>query len=573
MKLANRLCLCGLGLASGLCHAQSAPLPVDAGALQHQIEQGLAPHTRAADPKAAPSVAAPTAPLNTEATVVVRQFRFDGNHALRDDQLNDALLRFLNTPLGFNQLNEASNAVAAAYRAAGWIANVTLAPQEIADGVVQMHVVEAVFGDVRIDAPQDLRVPPQWLQEVARASLPHGEALRADKVDQALLLTHDVPGVVVSGTLAQGQAEGSTDLILLADNSPLLSGTLSADNQGGLSTGAERGSAQLVFNSLGGFADMLVVDHMESLGTSYLRWDYSVPAGYLGTRAGVQSSSLNYKLVGQFSALQASGNSGGWGVYGNTPLLRSANDNVSLNLSYDEKHFKNSALSNSAPALVSDYTLSVWRATLNRTWYDEHWGYALNSWTFTASTGQVNLGTSPNQADDAQFAQTAGEFTKFNLGWSRQQFLSESLTLAATLAGQTASRNLDSSEKLFLGGPTGVRAYPVNEVGGSVGQTLSLELRQRLNENWTLSGFGDYGQVYVYANNQKSGGGLLTTQNLIELSGHGLSLAWQGHNGVRAAATWAHRSGTNPVANATTGADADGSHEMERYWFTVAVSF
>jgi hemolysin activation/secretion protein len=312
---------------------------------------------------------------------------------------------------------------------------------------------------------------------------------------------------------------------------------------------------------------------MESQGSSYLRWDYSVPAGYLGTRAGVQTSNMTYKLVGDFSALQASGNSGGWGAYSTTPLLRSINDNLLLNLSYDEKSFKNFALSNSAPALVSDYTLSVWRATLNRSWYDEIWGYALNNWTITASTGQVNLGGSPNQADDAQFAHTAGEFNKFNLSWSRQQFLSERMTLAATLTGQAASRNLDSSEKMYLGGPTGVRAYPVNEVGGSVGQTLNLELRERLDENWTISGFYDYGQVYVYANNQKADGGILTTQNQVALEGLGLSLVWQNNNGLRASVTWSHRNGSNPAANSLTGADSDGTHEMDRYWFTLAVMF
>jgi hemolysin activation/secretion protein len=40
-----------------------------------------------------------------------------------------------------------------------------------------------------------------------------------------------------------------------------------------------------------------------------------------------------------------------------------------------------------------------------------------------------------------------------------------------------SSRNLDTSEKMYLGGPHSVRAYPVEEAGSDEGQTLSLEAR------------------------------------------------------------------------------------------------
>ena len=49
----------------------------------------------------------------------------------------------------------------------------------------------------------------------------------------------------------------------------------------------------------------------------------------------------------------------------------------------------------------------------------------------------------------------------------------------ATLAfsGQLSYQNLDPSEQFYLGGPAGVRAYPVSSNGGSTGQLLTTELR------------------------------------------------------------------------------------------------
>ena len=50
----------------------------------------------------------------------------------------------------------------------------------------------------------------------------------------------------------------------------------------------------------------------------------------------------------------------------------------------------------------------------------------------------------------------------------------------ASFSGQMAGGNLDPSEKFYLGGSTGVRAYPSGEAGGSTGQLISLELRRQL---------------------------------------------------------------------------------------------
>jgi hemolysin activation/secretion protein len=177
---------------------------------------------------------------------------------------------------------------------------------------------------------------------------------------------------------------------------------------------------------------------------------------------------------------------------------------------------------------------------------------------------------SPNQASDAATTQSAGSFAKLRFALSRQQALTADLSLYGLLTGQIANKNLDSSERFYLGGPSGVRAYPVNEGGGSEGTMLNLEMRYRLMPNLVLTGFYDWGSVTVNKLNNFSGAPAL---NRFELEGAGLALAWTAPAGLTLKATYAHRLGSNPNRNATTGTDQDGSLIKDRVWLTATLPF
>jgi hemolysin activation/secretion protein len=69
--------------------------------------------------------------------------------------------------------------------------------------------------------------------------------------------------------------------------------------------------------------------------------------------------------------------------------------------------------------------------------------------------------------------------------------------------GQVAFKNLDSSQKFILGGPTGVRAYPVGEAPGDEGHAFTLESRFDIPfmPSWAatqLVGFLDAGWVKLH---------------------------------------------------------------------------
>ena len=178
-------------------------------------------------------------------------------------------------------------------------------------------------------------------------------------------------------------------------------------------------------------------------------------------------------------------------------------------------------------------------------------------------------------ATAASFAVTFGDkntesqYTKLNLNLSRLQSVTDSLSVYASVSAQSTNKNLDSSEKMYLGGATGVRAYPASEAGGSEGNTLTLELRQRLSHNMTLAGFYDYGRINVNHDNNVTSP---ANPNGYDLQGYGMSLAWQASSSIDIKATLAQRVGNNPAAQAN-GTDGDGTKKATRLWLSTGIAF
>ena len=549
-----------VGMSSA--YAQTAP---DAGALRQQIERQM--------PQALPGETKPLTALPPEykpapgLAVTVKQFRFAGNTLLTADQLAPALASFLDRPLDFAGLQQAAAAVSEAYRAAGWLVRVYLPRQDITDGVVALQIVEGVFGKVHISEPLALRFSAELAQAHIAAAQPAGKALSAAALDRALLLLDDLPGVAVSGNLAPGAGEAETDLVLKMADEPLFSGEGGIDNTSARSTGEQRLTVNAFLSSPLKMGDQLAANLIHSEGSDYARLAYSLPVGYDGLRLGVNASRLDYKVITpEFAAANINGNSSSSGLDAQYPLVRSRTHNLYLSAAFDNKAFDNNANN----ATTTRYGVRNATLGLMGNLFDKWGGGGANLASLNLTAGDVDLDGSPNQAADATTTQTQGSFTKLRYALSRQQALTADWSLYALLTGQFANKNLDSSEKFFLGGANGVRAYPSSEGGGSEGTMLNLELRWRAMSNLVLTGFYDWGSVTINKNNSFGGSPAL---NRFELDGLGLSLTWTGPKGLNLKGTYAHRLGNNPNPDATTGNDQDGTLMHDRFWLTASLPF
>jgi hemolysin activation/secretion protein len=542
----SALVCCGIFL-SALGMPAAGQMAPDAGALQQQIERQrpqnvpgvTSPEKLAAPP---PTVSAP-GPL-----VKVSQFRFAGNTLINAEQLSEVVASFLNQPLDFKQLQSAAATVASAYRDAGWVVRAYLPQQDIQDGVVAIQIIEAVFGKVQHEGAPARRISTGQVDRIFAAHQKPGEFANAYVLDRALLLTDDLPGISVYGSLVAGGAEGETDLVLASADEPPMLGEVATDNFGARSTGSDRLTATLELRSPLNLGDLFSSNLIHSRGNDYLRIAYTLPAGGKGWRVGVNASHLTYALVGaDFVSLKAQGTSSNSGLEASYPLVRSRQGNLYLDLRYTHSRFDNQSLG----SVTSDYSIKAGSVGLNGNRFDRWGGGGITNGNLVWHSGQRKN----------ELTSSLDRFSKLAFGLSRQQAVSPSVSFHAALAGQTSDSTLDSSEKFYLGGANGVRAYSADEGAGSSGLTSSLELRWRLEDSISLAAFYDFGRVN---NNDGSAS--------YSLKGTGVWLGLQSHAGAYLKAIWAHRLGDNPNPT-STGLDQDGSLDKDRWWLSAKLPF
>ena len=546
--------------------AQTVP---DAGSLLQQIERD-----RQTAPKRLIRPDAPAAAPEMKAvpglSVTVTRFELHGNTLLSEEQLQSVLSSFLNRPLSFSDLQLAAAAVAERYRAAGWVVRAYLPKQEIEGASVTIQIIEGRFGATLIDGEAPSHLPVAQALRYIEARQQPGEAINADAIERAVMLLDDLPGIAATSTFREGRQEGETDLVLKLVDTPAFVGNVEADDSGTRSTGAERISGNFYLESLASWGEQFSLNFTKTQGSQYTRLGFTTPLGYNGLRVGLNTSHLAYNVITpESAALDIRGTAQTTGLEASYPLLRARSANFNLLANLDHKAFDNWTNTGS----TNRYTIDVASFSLNVNAFDGMGSGGVSNASLALLAGKVDLTNSANQAADAASSQTEGIYHKWKLSLSRNQSVTDELSLYAQYSLQGADRNLDSSERLTLGGASGVRAYPNGEGSGAAGQTFSLEARLRLPEGMNLSSFYDWAQITaVNRNNAAPSGDTLSELNAYCLRGYGLSLSWASSFGGQFKASLARRRGDNPNPTAS-GNDQDGSLHKNRFWLSASLPF
>lgn len=578
--------------ASHLAHAAPAPGETDprfdAGRILQEIERDL-------EVKPLPEApAVEVAPLQDEVgeKIVIKQFKFEGNKVLHEGDLQEALASLTNREITVNQLKTCVDLIAAYYRQKGYLAVATLPEQDITEGVVIVKIVEASYGGVKFEGEygKDFkRIRPSVIERVIDGSMKKGQALDQNAIDHAIAIAQKMPGFNLAANYQAGEKEGATDVLVTVKDKPLLSASLLADNSGGRSTGRDKQTATLTLASPLGYGDALNIVALHSRGTDYLSAAYSLPVGSKGLQLGVNASQLSYEVILRDKAIRdirPKGSSSVMGLDAKYPLIVSPKGALDLELNYDHKQFVNQIKLDDGYADTSDYKVEVASFKLMGTLNDNFLAGGINAASLDIGRGKVNLngsgsGDIDHKKTDYEVANTQGYYSRLKWNLSRTQFLADTWSLGLDVSGQMADKNLDSSEKFYLGGVSGVRAYPTSEGSGSEGYLVKLELRKYLPNNFNVSTFIDQGHVKQYRHNMKNNGSgeELTTENSPNeyfLRGYGLSVAWNGPYNSTLKATYARRFGSNPnpvVDDNGNEHDQDGAIKKDVFWLSGNIGF
>lgn len=569
--LVNGLVLTIASAGALVCTAAFAQrAPIDAGTLQRNLENQL-PLPAPLDLKE-PLVrdAEIRTQKSNEVVATVLRFELTGVTKVDVEELQEVLKPYLEKPITFDDLQQACDAIEAVYRKKGFLAQAVVQPQTITGGVLVITITESRLGAVIIDAPEDQK---NFSSERAIGFItwvnPEGQELNLHKITRAVTLLNEVPGITASSALEASAKDGETNLRITLKNGDSYSASVDGNNFGSRSTGVVQTVVQGTVNSPLGIGDQVTAHGIYSEGSSYTQAAYFLPILPNGLRGGITGSALSYRSIGPY---QLNGSYGEAYTISTTlaaPLIRTDAVNANLALRYDHKSYLNYLIANDA--VTSSYVFNNLNLSLSGIFYDTVAGEGLTNAQVSLMLGKLELqGNNPSNYG----VYTPGQFVKLSFNASRSQnFLSENDKLIFALSGQLANENLNSAEQFYLGGPYGVRAYPVAQAGGSQGVQLTLEYQHSLPNNLQGIVFFDSGLIQQYVRPYDNWKGNTNADNLYSLYGAGVGVKWVTGN-LSLAATLARSLGENPLYNQQgQSVNVDGMNSDWRGWITASYKF
>jgi len=506
----------------------------------------------------------PAAPVPTVDSIrfQVQAFRISGNQSIDSALLLPLVQDVTGAERSLGELEQAASRITAYYREHGYlVARAYIPAQDIQNGVVEIAVLEGHYDKVRLDNQSGFSdailqryLTPQQL----------GETVSDAKLERAILLIQDVTQAAqAGGNLQPGALPGTTDLTLKVGPAAGWQARLEADNYGVRNTGRNRFGGAVQWNNPSGNADRLDARVFTTAdGQDYARLGYSIAVGGDGLRLGLAYVESRYQVGGNFAALDAYGRAGVWSATASYPLRRSRDFNLNLEAGLDQKSLQDNVGAFASSTRKSNQVagLGLSGDVRNRIASSE----GATTFSLRAESGRLDIETPLARDIDALSARTNGAYQRYTYALAQYQWLSNSTMLLLSVNGQQASKNLDSAEKMSLGGPFGVRAYPSGEASGDKGYVATAEIRHTLDQQLLpgqlmLSGFIDSGMVETNARPFIQG------DNQRRLSGAGVGLSFAMQNRLELRLMYAHK-----VGNAVARSDTDRSG---RIWGMLAFMF
>lgn len=451
------------------------------------------------------------------------------------------LTKILQDGMGENktmtQLNATLSALTRYCRQHGYPAAAAYVPaQESHDGMILIKVIPGRYGEIKIDNRSRMK------DRVAKGfvnSLKAGDIIRTGRLETTLYSISDVSGTKAVGVLSPGKEFGTSDLTVRIEKGKGSNTVLYVENYGSKDTGQYRYGLQHNIYDVSGNGDkvsvggMLSNKHMHNyyanyetivgrggatLGLGYSRMDYETGLGNLGINGIAETASL----------------------FGHRSLYHLTNSGLTIRYGYDYRKLKDE---HTGFGTARKHSHSGYVALEG---FERRKGSIVN-YSAKVTTGVLGL--------DSDYAKqiysrkgTQGHYTKGEVSVSAVERLGNRADVLIKGSGQIASHNLDGSERMYLGGASGVRAYPQGEGAGDEGIMGTVEARFYTKvPGLVFSTYYDVGHVWYRNDGQKEPTGNLNVSSTgITLMGYGAALSYTKPNDWFARLDYARRIGDDP---------------------------
>lgn len=556
LSLRRQIC-CALGILSllSLSATAEAALPPPPGQVLQPLRPAPSLPTAPGAVLALPSPAQQSS--HSQETLRVTRIAVVGNTVLTPAQIQTATAGLAGHTVTLGQLDAAATALTQALHTQGYpLAYAFLPAQKISDGIVQIQVVEPRYDQVTIH--------PSRLSENEAAytlGVHPGEPITSTTLNRGLLLLDQTPGIRVAGTLIPGTRPATSSLAVTPENRALLSGSAGVNDYGGNYTGRVQWQGQVDLRNPFGYGSQISATGLTTSGGLLHSAGLSLlsPNLWSGLRGSLFASWTHYRLGQQFAPLDVTGRAIQWGAGFSYPVILQPGTVLGAQLNFVQDRFRQQSAANPIP---NDTELNLVSLGVNGALAG---GQGVTSFAVTVTGGNKVIFGAAQQALDAQGPQTAGGFWIGQFQGARQQDLPAGFRLTGRFQAQVASRNLDASQQLYLGGPYGVMSYSVGSGGGDQGILGRLSLSHRLPlpvpGHLRLAALLQGGEVWQY-HNLYPGALAPGYDNRFGMAGAGLGLRYQSR-WAEARFDWVHRLGNT--------ANSQGANQHNQFWATLTV--
>ncbi|MDO9235265.1 MAG: ShlB/FhaC/HecB family hemolysin secretion/activation protein [Aquabacterium sp.] len=509
-----------------------------------QMLRDLPPQT---DMPALPALAplAPLTPLAAtqaapEPSFVLKQVQVRGATALTPQRIAQTAEPFIGKTLSDQDLGALVAALRQRYDSIGlMLVKVGFPTQDVSKGLLTLDVVEPTLARITLPQGEGAPITSDRVQGLLSFfDVKAGGLLNTSALERVMFALNDTPGVQAKAALTPAGDEGVYNLSIALQARRAWDASLAEDNQGVVYAGRWRTTALARLNNPLGIGDNLDFQGLlsNSAGVKVGRLAYELPVGYTPARLSVAYAKVGYSLAGDFADLEAHGTARVLESNLSYPLIRSRTRTLMARVGAESKGLVDKL---DAFESRSDKRILGVVAGLNYESRDNAMGGGFNGASVQFHWGHLRIRSEADQVYDASLGDygTAGRFGKVELQYSRLQSVGRALSLYANVSQQLATRNLDPAEKISLGGPRGVRAYPTAEGASDEATLLTSELRYWVNRNLTVFALYDWAKGQL----KRDGNPADLSDNHIQLHGAGVGLVATYPDWVTVKATLAWR--------------------------------
>jgi hemolysin activation/secretion protein len=434
--------------------------------------------------------------------VHVNGFKVIGNDEFSKQEIDSVLTPFVGKDMSTKELVKAANALTKYYQDKGFFdANVALIePYILAGGIIVLVVDERHLEKDGISVDNNgTRIKTEKVHKLWDNIMKPG-AMKQSEFERAMLLTNDFPGVSAKADLYYGTEENTDDIVITVTDKDVFNANIDADNYGSYYTGENEAAATLYWNSPTGNGEQIVA-RLITTGkySNYGYIDFALPVFGNGMRLGASADYLTYELTNQKPGEAGDGTAWNVTLYTKYPLIRSEKSNIEIELDYVHTKLVDNGVSEELDN--SDIDKAVIKLSMNHS--DE---FLLNGITYldlAVTTGNLTLNNEQHRQTDEAYYMSEGQYTKATFSLTRYQNIVGDLSSKISVDGQWASKNLDTSEKYFAGGPYSLAGYATGEFTGDNAAIFYADLRYDFYKmpwsgDFQVNAFYSYGWLQIF---------------------------------------------------------------------------